>query len=49
MFSPLEQFDVIGYYYGQSFFSLPILSVLTPLVILFLVIYFVTTTILSQD
>lgn len=49
MFSPLEQFDVIGYSYGQSIYFLPFLSVLTPLIILFLIIYFVTTTILSQE
>lgn len=49
MFSPLEQFDVIGYFYGQTAFTLPFLSVLTPLIILFGLVYFLITTLLSQE
>jgi len=47
MFSPLEQFDVIGF---KLFISpVPLLSVLVPLLILFALIYFISTTVLSQE
>lgn len=49
MFSPLEQFDVIGYFHGQTVFALPILSVLIPLVLLFGLVYFLITVLLSQE
>lgn len=46
-FSPLEQFDVIWNCHG--IFDVPAVSVVVPFFILFIVIYFIMTTILSQD
>lgn len=47
-FSPLEQFDVIWLFSGKLFIA-PLLSVLAPLLILFIIIYFIINTILLQD
>jgi F-type H+-transporting ATPase subunit a len=49
MFSPLEQFDVIGYSFTNTIFILPFLSVLLPLIILFILVYVVFVVLLSQE